>query len=152
MVKLVLAREQRLLLDEEHHQRKASQDERQRCRAALVVLRADDGKEDVGGQHRVLPAHDDGVAEVSDAFDEADQEGVGQARAQEPAASPCVKVLMPVGAQRLCAASSRLGLMPATTPRMIMNAMGVKANICASHTPKQAVEPACGRDARKPTP
>ena len=36
----------------------------------------------------------------------------------------------------VCAASSRLGETPCTTPRMIMKAMGVKANICASHTPK----------------
>ncbi len=38
-------------------------------------------------------------------------------------------------ARSVCAASSMLGLMPCTTPRMIMKAIGVKANICASHTP-----------------
>jgi hypothetical protein len=40
-------------------------------------------------------------------------------------------------ARSVCAASSRLGLMPCTTPRMIMKAMGVKANICASQTPNK---------------
>ena len=38
-------------------------------------------------------------------------------------------------ARRVCAASSREGLMPCTTPRMIMKEIGVKANSCASHTP-----------------
>ena len=45
-----------------------------------------------------------------------------------------VKVLMR-DARKVCAASSMLGLMPWTTPRMIMKAIGVKANICASQTP-----------------
>ena len=40
-------------------------------------------------------------------------------------------------ARRVCAASSRLGATPCTTPRMIMKAMGVKAKVCASHTPNQ---------------
>ena len=40
-------------------------------------------------------------------------------------------------ARSVCAASSRLGAMPCTTPRMIRKAIGVKANICASHTPKR---------------
>ena len=38
-------------------------------------------------------------------------------------------------ARKVCAASSRLGLTPCTTPRMIMKAIGVKANICASQMP-----------------
>ena len=38
-------------------------------------------------------------------------------------------------ARRVCAASSMLGLTPCTTPRMIMKAIGVKANICASQIP-----------------
>ena len=39
-------------------------------------------------------------------------------------------------ARRVCAASSRLGATPCTTPRMIMKAIGVKAKVCASQTPK----------------
>ena len=38
-------------------------------------------------------------------------------------------------ARRVCAASSMLGLTPCTTPRMIMKAIGVKANICANQIP-----------------
>ncbi len=38
-------------------------------------------------------------------------------------------------ARSICAASSRLGAMPCTTPRMIMKAIGVKANNCATSTP-----------------
>ena len=40
-------------------------------------------------------------------------------------------------ARSVCAASSIDGLTPCTTPRKIMKAIGVKANICASHTPKK---------------
>ena len=40
-------------------------------------------------------------------------------------------------ARRVCAASSRLGATPCTTPRMIMKAIGVKANSCAIHTPSK---------------
>ena len=40
-------------------------------------------------------------------------------------------------ARSVCAASSMDGLTPCTTPRMIMKAMGVKANSCASQTPKK---------------
>ena len=38
-------------------------------------------------------------------------------------------------ARSICAASSRLGAMPCTTPRMIMKAMGVKAKSCAVRMP-----------------
>jgi hypothetical protein len=40
-------------------------------------------------------------------------------------------------ARSVCAASSVRGEMPCTTPRVIMKAIGVKANICASQTPKR---------------
>ena len=40
-------------------------------------------------------------------------------------------------ARKVCAASSTEGLMPCTTPRRIMNAIGVNANICASQTPNR---------------
>ncbi|MNV82527.1 hypothetical protein D3C71_1762680 [compost metagenome] len=40
-------------------------------------------------------------------------------------------------ARSVCAASSRLGATPCTTPRMIMKAMGVNAKVCATHTPSQ---------------
>ena len=60
-----------------------------------------------------------------------------------------VKVRHAAGAQRLrrllqARADAR------TTPRMIMKAIGVKANICASQHAQQAVEPARGRDAEGP--
>ena len=38
-------------------------------------------------------------------------------------------------ARRVCAASSRLGATPCTTPRMIMKAIGVNANNCANQIP-----------------
>ena len=40
-------------------------------------------------------------------------------------------------ARSVCAASSIDGLMPCTTPRMIMKAIGVNANICANQTPNR---------------
>ena len=40
-------------------------------------------------------------------------------------------------ARKVCAASSSDGPTPATTPRMIMKAIGVKANICASQMPNR---------------
>ena len=52
-------------------------------RAALVVLRAHDGEEDLGGQHRELSAQHDGIAEVRHALDEADEEGVRQSGPQQ---------------------------------------------------------------------
>ena len=40
-------------------------------------------------------------------------------------------------ARKVCAASSMLGATPCTTLRMIMKAIGVKANVCDTHTPNQ---------------
>ena len=40
-------------------------------------------------------------------------------------------------ARRVCAASSRLGATPCTTERMIMNAIGAKAKVCAIQMPTQ---------------
>ena len=68
--------------------------------AGGVVLRADDGKEDLGRQHAARPAKDQRVAEIGHRLDEPDQEGIGEARrhqrqrdlAERPPA---------VGAQRL---------------------------------------------------
>ena len=48
-----------------------------------------------------------------------------------------VRKVLRVSARRVCAASSRLGETPCTTPRMIMKATGVKAKVCATHTPNQ---------------
>ena len=45
-----------------------------------------------------------------------------------------MKVFMRL-ARSVCAASSSDGLMPCTTPRMIMNEIGVKANNCANQMP-----------------
>ena len=51
--------------------------------------------------------------------------------------SVTVMKVWPGVALSVCAASSKLGAMPCTTPRMIMNAIGVKAKVCATHTPNQ---------------
>ena len=54
---------------------------RQRGGAALVVLRADDREEDLGGEHVEIAAEHQRVAEIRQALHEADQEGVGESRA-----------------------------------------------------------------------
>ena len=46
-----------------------------------------------------------------------------------------VKKVFLRSARRIRAASSRLGASPCTTPRMIMKAIGVKANNCAIQIP-----------------
>ncbi len=38
-------------------------------------------------------------------------------------------------ARKVCAASSRVGLMPSAIPSSTRNATGVSARVCASHTP-----------------
>ena len=47
--------------------------------AARIVLRADDGKKDVGRQHVEIAAEDQRIAEIGKTLDEADQEGIGEA-------------------------------------------------------------------------
>ena len=59
---------------------------REHRRAALVVLRADDGEEDLGRQHVEVAAEHQRIAEVGEALDEAEQERVGEARAASAAA------------------------------------------------------------------
>ena len=49
--------------------------------------------------------------------------------------SVMVKKVRRRSARNVCAASSRLGATPCTTPRMIMKAIGVKANIWAIQMP-----------------
>ena len=51
--------------------------------------------------------------------------------------SVIVKNVVRRSARKVCAASSSDGLMPATTPRTIMKAIGVNANSCASQMPKR---------------
>ena len=46
-----------------------------------------------------------------------------------------VRKVVQRSARSVCAASSSDGLMPATTPRMIRQAIGVNANSCASQRP-----------------
>src|SRR4029453_5415208 len=55
----------------------------ERRRAALVELGAHDREEDLRREHAEAPAEDDGVAEVRDALDEADEEGMGKPRAHQ---------------------------------------------------------------------
>jgi len=90
-----------------------------------------------------------GVAEVGHALDEAHQKGVGQARLEQGQRDGRRRSAVRL-ARSVCAASSMDGLTPCTTPRMIMKAIGVKANSCASQTPKKPVEPARGLNAKGP--
>ena len=69
------------MLQPEGAQGKGEQDDREHGGAALVLLRADDGEEDLGRQHLEIAAEHQRVAEVGEAFDEAEQEGIGEARA-----------------------------------------------------------------------
>ena len=61
-------------------QREHQQHERQDRRQRLVVLGADDGEEYLGRQHVEIAAEHQRVAEIGHALDEAEQEGVGEAR------------------------------------------------------------------------
>ena len=65
-------------LHKKHGQGKARQHQRQGGCHTRVECGAHNGKKDFGREHRILPAHDDGVAKVGHAFDEADQERIRQ--------------------------------------------------------------------------
>ena len=47
---------------------------------ALDPVRADDREEDLGRQHLEISAEHERIAEIREALDEAEQEGVGEAR------------------------------------------------------------------------
>ncbi len=68
-----------LALQEERAERQHQQQDGKRGGPSVVELRADHREIDLGRQHAVVAAQHDGIAEVGDAFDEADQEGVGEA-------------------------------------------------------------------------
>ena len=70
-------------LQVEGAQRERQQQQRQGGGAAIVELGADHGEVDFGREHAVVAAQHDGIAEVGDAFDEAHQEGIGEARAHQ---------------------------------------------------------------------
>ena len=59
-------------------QRETQQNNRQHRRLALIVLRADNGKEDLGAQHIEISAQHQGVAKIGHGFDEPQQESVRQ--------------------------------------------------------------------------
>jgi hypothetical protein len=61
--------------DQQHHGKD--------CRTAGVMLGADDGEEDFGREHVEIAAKDQRVAEIGHAFDEAQQEGIGQTGAHQ---------------------------------------------------------------------
>ena len=63
----------------ERGQCEGKQNERQHGGSTLVVLRADDGEEDRGREHIEIAAQHQWVAEVGEALDKAEQEGVGEA-------------------------------------------------------------------------
>ena len=59
------------------------------------------------------------------------------ARPGASSGSVMVRKVVRRSARSVCAASSSDGPMPATTPRTIMNAIGVNANSCASQIPNR---------------
>ena len=65
-------------LQEEGAECEDQQQDGERRRAAIVELRADDGKVDLGRQHAVVAAQHDRIAEIGNALDEADEERVGE--------------------------------------------------------------------------
>ena len=67
----------------ERGQRECEQDDGKDRRPALIVLGADDGEEDLGREHFVVPAEHQGVAEVGEALDETEEEGVGESGAHQ---------------------------------------------------------------------
>ena len=71
------------LLRPEGHEREGEQDQGEHGGPPLVVLGADDGKEDLGREHVEVPAQHQRIAEVGEALDEAQEEGVGEARAHQ---------------------------------------------------------------------
>jgi hypothetical protein len=87
-------------LRKESRQCETEQDHGEHRGARRIVLRADDGKEDFGRKHTMAAAEHQWIAEIRHAFDEADQEGVGetwlhQRQRDTPEGTPSV------GAQRL---------------------------------------------------
>ena len=64
------------MLQPERAEREGEEDEREDCRAALILRGADDGKEDLGREHLEIAAEHQRVAEIRHALDEAEQEGV----------------------------------------------------------------------------
>ena len=71
------------MLEPEGAEREGEQDDGEHGGPALVLLRADDGEEDLGRQHLEIAAEHQRIAEIGQAFHEAEQEGVGEARAHE---------------------------------------------------------------------
>ena len=70
-------------LQEEGAERQRQQHDRKRGGAAGIVLAADDREEDVGRKHVEIAAEHQRVAEIGEALDEADEEGVGEAGAHQ---------------------------------------------------------------------
>ena len=99
-----------------------------------IVLRADDGEEDLGRQHLVVAAEHQRVAEIGQALDEAEQEGVGEARPQQRPGDGAEDVVQRAGAQRLRRLLERRAD-PCTTPISTRKAIGVKASSWAIATP-----------------
>ena len=121
------------MLQPERREREAEQHDRQHGGAALVVRGADDGEEDLRRQHLEIAAEHERVAEIRQALDEAEQEGVGEARPHQRQRDGAER--RPALARSVCDASSSEGLMPCTTPISTRKAIGVKASSCAMRTP-----------------
>ena len=71
------------LLHPERDDREAEQHRGQHRGTPRVVLRAGDGEEDLGREHFVVSGEHDRVAEVGEAFDESQQERIGERGPQE---------------------------------------------------------------------
>jgi hypothetical protein len=70
-------------LDQEQRERQREQDDREDRRASRVLLHADDREVDRHRQHFEVAAEKQRIAEVGEAFDEHDQERVGETRCQQ---------------------------------------------------------------------
>ena len=81
-------------------ERNAQQHDAERGGPSWIELRADHREEDLGRQHAEVSAEQDGIAEVGDRLDEADEERIGKARIHERQRNVAERPPA-IGAQRL---------------------------------------------------
>ena len=115
------------LLDEEGEQGEAEEHDRQGRGASGIMLRADDREEDLGREHIVIATQHQGVAEICQAFDEAEEERIGEPRAHQRKRDGA-KRGPAIGAEGLRGFFEGRAY-PSTTPISTRKAMGVKASI-----------------------
>ena len=115
---------------------------RERRRRGPGQLGADHREEDLGRQHAEIAAEHDRIAEVGDALDEADQEGVGEARPHQRQRDGGETCVQRSGAQRLRGFLEASAIRPATTPISTRKAIGVNAKHLREQHAVEAVDPA----------